>query len=182
MFNEVSGDLASATNSTGGKGVVIATVFPKMTPKATGFFPLKVNLRNLLPGRKLMFWPSVAYFRGVVSGVVSVAGVRLADGEGDCYFLDEAGNKVDLVSGDASNMTVVPYLTAGGIYSDAFITVDATSSDKSALEKLAASSDPNNPDNPGSPTSNKGSGGCDAGFAGFLGLTLLSSVVWLRKR
>jgi len=31
-------------------------------------------------------------------------------------------------------------------------------------------------------TSNKGSGGCDAGFAGFLGLTLLSSVVWLRKR
>ena len=77
MFNEVSGDLASATNSTGGKGVVIATVFPKMTPKATGFFPLKVNLRNLLPGRRLRFWPSVRYFQQAQGGAsVSLAPVK----------------------------------------------------------------------------------------------------------
>ena len=187
VFNEVSADLAGATNSTGGKGVVIAAVFPKIKAGATsGFYPLKMNLRHLTPGRKPKFWPSVEFFLAAAegaSGKISVAGVELADAEGDCYFLDAKGNKVNEVKGDASNMTVVPYLTAGKEYSDAFITVDATEKDQPGLEVLKETGSGGNgdPDAPDSPTSNKGSGGCDALSGGLLALVALGLVARRKK-
>ena len=186
VFNELSADLAGAN---GGNGVVIATVFPKMTPKVSGFFPLKVNLRHLMPdpGRRLRFWPSAAHFKRQASGRVAVAGVELASGqEGDFFFLDENNVPTAVVSGDASKMTVVPYLTAGREYSDAFITVDATTSDdQKALKDLKEAANgggnsPTAPDTPDSPTSNKGSGGCDAGL-GSLALLALVGLIATKK-
>ncbi|MBR2208930.1 MAG: hypothetical protein IJ859_09020, partial [Synergistaceae bacterium] len=55
VFEDVAKNLPRVSNASGGTGVVIVSVLPRMTPRATGFFPMKVNLRNLTPGRKLMF-------------------------------------------------------------------------------------------------------------------------------
>ena len=179
VFILLSADLAGAANSTGGKGVVIVTVFPKMTPKASGFFPLRVNLRNLLPGRRLKFWPSVSHFKRQAQGEAAVAGVELAAAgeEGQYFFLDENGVPTAVVSGDASKMTAVPFLTAGKEYSDAFITADATEADQAALDTLAEKAGGSNSD---APTSNKGSGGCDAGL-GLAGLLALIGLIAARK-
>ena len=173
VFNEVSADLADAN---GGKGLVIATVFPKMTPKATGFFPLAVNLRNLMPGRTLKFWPSVSYFHQHAQGKTAVS--LAAGAEGDFFFLDEAGNPVSTVSGDASKMTVVPHLTAGKDYTDAFITADATAKDQEALKTLKESAMSVN--NTTTPTSDKDGGGCDSGFGVLAALAAVGMIA--RKR
>ena len=179
LFNEISADLASADNSTGGKGVVIVTVFPRMRPYATGFFPLRVNLRHLTPGRRLKFWPSVSYFKQKASGKAAAASVSLAAGtEGDFYLLDENGNKVEKVTGNASNMTMVPFLTAGKEYSDAFITADATEKDQETLQKLAENAGSGGTD---APTSDKDGGGCDAGL-GFAGVVALAGLALLKKK
>ena len=175
VFNAVSADLAGANE---GKGVVIATVLPKMTPKVSGFFPLKVNLRHLMPDprRRLRFWPSAAHFRQA-SGRVSVS---VASGqEGDFFFLDENGVPTATVRGDASKMTAVVFLTADREYSDAFITVDATEKDQETLTDLKEKSNPNGGEN--SPTSNKGSGGCDAGLGGVALLALTGLIARKRK-
>jgi len=167
IFNEVGGNLANAENSSGGQGVVIASVLPVMSPKSTGFFPLKVNLRNLTPGRKLNFWPSVEFFNayvaghgaGIMSAKISLADVKLAASEGDAFFLDAEGKPVTKISGNAAEMTVVPYLEAGKNYDSAFITADATESDLDALNELAAETEKFEEANGGQ----GGGGGCNAG-------------------
>ena len=180
VFNEVSADLADAND---GKGVVIVTVLPKMTPKVSGFFPLKVNLRHLLPGRRVRFWPSVEHFKRA-QGKVSVS-LASSGQEGDYFFLDENGVPTAVVSGDASKMTVVAYLEGGKPYEDAFITADATEADQAALKKLeeTGSSGNGDPDAaPTSPTSDKGSGGCDAGFgAASLAMFTFAALIASRK-
>ena len=72
IFREIGENLAKAENSGGGQGVVIASVLPNMRPKASGFFLLKVNLRNITPGRKLKFEPSVEAFNTRVAGTRTV--------------------------------------------------------------------------------------------------------------
>ena len=196
LLTQIAETLVKAVNpKTQNKGMVVATSLPTMKPKVAGFFPMSVNLRNLTPGRKLMFWPSVEFFNAYVArqqsalaGGVSLADVSVADSkEGQFFFLDSAGNPVSTVSGDASDMYVVPYLEKDGNYSTAFITADATADDKTELQALAEAANPgNNPDsNPGSeksPTSDKSSGGCDAGF-GLAGmLALAAGLLTLRKK
>ncbi|MBQ9527860.1 MAG: hypothetical protein IJR68_09625 [Fretibacterium sp.] len=110
--------------------------------------------------------------------------VSVAAAEGECYFLDAEGNRVNEVKGDASNMTVVPYLTAGTTYEDAFITVDATEADQPTFDVLAEKAIPNpngGENSPDSPTSNKGSGGCDAGL-GVVALLAFAGLVATRKK
>ncbi|MBQ9527976.1 MAG: SYNERG-CTERM sorting domain-containing protein, partial [Fretibacterium sp.] len=139
---------------------------------------LKVNLRHLLPDprRRLRFWPSAAHFRQA-SGSVSVS---VASGqEGDFFFLDENGVPTATVSGDASKMTAVAFLTANVPYEDAFITADATEKDQPALTDLAEKANPNGGEN--SPTSNKGSGGCDAGL-GVAGLAALLPALTKKRK
>ena len=141
IFDEVGKNLAKAENSGGGKGVVIVSVLPEMKPRATGFFPLKVNLRNITLGRKLKFWPSVDYFNANATSTKTANTIFLADSvakEGDAFFLDSEGNPVTKITGNAANMSVVPYLEAEKDYSTAFITADATESDLETLETLAA--------------------------------------------
>ena len=100
--------------------------------------------------------------------------------EGDyVFFLDENGVPTATVSGDASKMTAVAYLTAGTTYEDAFITVDATEKDQETLTDLKEKSNPNGGEN--SPTSNKGSGGCDAGLGGVALLALTGLIARKRK-
>jgi len=48
--------------SEGSNGVEIPSVLPKTTPEVTGFFPLKMNLRHLVPGQRSRFWPSINQF------------------------------------------------------------------------------------------------------------------------
>lgn len=182
LLTQIAETLVNAVNpKTQNKGMVVATSLPKMTPKASGFFPMAVNLRNLTPGRKLMFWPSVEFFnqRAAAQSQVSLADVSLADDqEGKFFFLDEAGNPVSTVSGDAAKMSVVPYLAEGTDYSTAFITADATSNDKTELQTLAEAAQSGGE----SPTSDKSSGGCDAGF-GLAGmLALAAGLLTLRKK
>ena len=122
----------------------------------------------------------MAHFKQA-SGSVSVS---VAAAEGECYFLDAEGNRVNEVKGDASNMTVVPYLTAGTTYEDAFITVDATEADQPTFDVLAEKAIPNpngGENSPASPTSNKGSGGCDALSGGLLALGALGLLARRRK-
>ena len=185
LFNKVSGDLADAN---GGNGVVIATVFPRMRPNVTGFFPLKVNLRHLTPGRRLRFWPSVSHFQNTVSGKAVVADVSLAAAaqEGSFFFLDSAGNPVSTVRGNAADMTVVPYLEKDGDYSTAFITVDANEagSDLKALKDLAEAAKSGGEDektDTDNPTSDKSSGGCDMGLGG-IALLMAASLLLTKKR
>ncbi|MCR5346618.1 MAG: hypothetical protein K6E38_02480, partial [Fretibacterium sp.] len=180
MLNKVGSALSKVVNGSGGKGVVLSTVLPAMTPSVSGFFPLKVNLRNLTPGRGIRFWPSVEYFlqqsaRGEaqVSAVVVTAGGGV---EGEAFFLDSEGKPVTKVSGDASAMSMVVYLEGGRSYDSAFITADASPRDQEVLEQLAD-------DLSGTPTSNKGGGGCSGGFAGISGLLALAFVpAALRRR
>ena len=73
-------------------------------------------------------------------------------------------------------MQVVPYLAAGGDYSDAFITADATESDLAALETLAAET---GGDAEGKRSSS--SGGCDVGI-GATALIILSALFLRRHR
>ncbi|MBQ9404283.1 MAG: hypothetical protein IJU15_04795, partial [Synergistaceae bacterium] len=176
LMNKVSGDLAK------GNGVVIAAVLSGMRPDVTGFFALKVNLRNLMPGRVLKFWPSVSYFKQSVSGDVASVSISESEpeAEGDFFFLDEDGNKVNAVTGDAGKMIVVPYLTAGTVYEDAFITADATSADIPVLKKLAKESGSNDDNNDALTNS---SSGCDAGFglAGCLAVLTLAVLTGKRR-
>ncbi|MBQ9528358.1 MAG: hypothetical protein IJR68_12190, partial [Fretibacterium sp.] len=178
LLDQVSPDLASADGANG-SGVVIASVLPEMTPGTSGFFPMKVNLRNLTPGRKLKFWPRASSMVGTAS-VANVAAVSLAEEpkEGDYYFLDQNGNATAKVSGDAAVMYVVPYLEKGADYSGAFITADASETDIEALKALEVSANPDS----SAPASDKGSGGCDAGF-GLAGmLALAAGLLTLRKK
>ena len=174
LMNKVSGDLAK------GNGVVIAAVLSGMRPDVTGFFALKVNLRNLMPGRVLKFWPSVSYFKQSVSGDVATVSLSESEAEGDFFFVDEDGDKVNAVTGDASKMIVVPYLTAGTVYEDAFITADATSADIPVLKKLAKESGSNDDNNDALTNS---SSGCDAGFglAGCLAVLTLAVLTGKRR-
>ena len=134
---------------------------------------------HLAPGRRLKFWPAVAHFKQA-SGSVSVS---VASGqEGDFFFLDENGVPTATVSGDASKMTAVAFLTANVPYDSAFITADATEKDQPALTDLAEKANPNGGENnPDSPTSNKGSGGCDAGL-GVAGLAALLPALTKKRK
>ena len=105
--------------------------------------------------------------------------VSVASGqEGDFFFLDENGVPTATVSGDASKMTAVAFLTANVPYDSAFITADATEKDQETLTDLAEKANPNGGEN--SPTSNKGSGGCDAGLGG-VALLALAGLVATKK-
>ena len=159
------------------QGEVVASALPEITSWKSGFFQFDVNLRNLLPGQRPHFWPSSEHYKAA-QGKATVAGVELAAGkEGDHFFLDEAGNPTDVVSGDAAKMKVVVYLEEGKTYPDAFITVNATSNDKKELKTLAESL----PAGGGAPTSDKGAGGgCDAGF-GSLAVLALVGLIATRK-
>ena len=184
LFNMVSADLTKF----GSNGVVIATVLPKMTPKASGFFPLSVNLRHLTPGRVLRFWLSPAAFTKKATGSVSVAEAT----EGQYFFLDENGVPTSVVTGDPAKMKLVVYLTAvqsASLAADqpvegAFITVDGTPDDKTTLEEMTKSDSSGEGGEGGGnsdgPTSNKGSGGCDALSGGLALLALIP--LFMRKR
>ena len=153
---------AEETNS----GVVIAAALPTLEAKADGYFPLKVNLRHLTPGRRVRVWHPVDEFRAVAEGTGTAE---------PSFLLDENGVPTTVVSGDASKMTVVPYLKANVIYDSAFITADATPDDQATLkvlEEQGSSSD--------APTSDKDGGGCDAGFGG-VALLALAGLIATRK-
>ena len=178
VFSSVSADLAGATNSTGGKGLVITAVLPKMTPKVDGFYPLRVNHRHLLPdpNRRLRFWLSVEHFLRYAQGRVSVAGAESK--EGDFFFLDENGVPTAVVSGDASKMVAVACLKGGETYDSAFITVDATEKDQDTLTDLKENATGN-----GAPTSDKdGGGGCDAGLGSLALLALAAALPLMLRR
>ena len=152
---------------------MIATLLPEITVDKDGYYPMEVNLRNLMPGRVLSFWPSADYINRYAAGEV---------GEYDAYFLDENDNVVTKVTGDASKMKVVPYLEKGKKYDTAFIAVNATENDLKALEELAEESNSNSGDDVVSnDVSSPSGGGCDSGL-GFAGLlTLAGLAVWKRK-
>ena len=136
IFDAVGEYLAEAQNVSGDKGVVIASVLPKMKPSKTGFFPMKVNLRNLTPGRRVKFWPSVEAF---VAYVLKSSGksMGLASEEGDSFFLDADNNPTAKVKGNAAtDMTLVAYLEKDTEYDTAFITADASATDLTALAEL----------------------------------------------
>ncbi|MBQ7196513.1 MAG: InlB B-repeat-containing protein, partial [Synergistaceae bacterium] len=173
IFNEVSKDLANVTNSAGNKGVVIVTIVPKLTPHKTGFFPMKVNLRNVTPGRKLRFWPSIEFFISYASGA-NIATLADDAKEGDAFFLDADGNPTTKVSGNAADMTVVPYLTEGKEYDSVFITTDATSNDLAALTTLTQSPDVSDNTTETTKTIGSSGAGCNSsfGFSAMLGLIL----------
>ena len=174
VFILLSADLAGAAD---GKGVVIVTVFPKMTPRVSGFFPLRVNLRHLMPGRRLKFWPSVSYFQQHAQGGASVS--LAAEGKlGQYFFLDENGVPTAVVSGDASKMVVVACLKGGESYDSAFITVDATEKDQETLKDLKEKAT----SNPDAPTSDKDGGGCDTLSGGLLALALAGLVATRKKQ
>ena len=97
----------------------------------------------------------------------------------DFFFLAENNVPTATVSGDASKMTAVTFLTANVPYDSAFITADATEKDQPALEELAEKANPNGGEN--SPTSNKGSGGCDAGL-GVAGLAALLPALTKKRK
>lgn len=162
----------------GGKyGSVIATAMPTMTPNTTGYFPMKINMRHLTPGKRPRFWPSVEHFRrATVSGVASLAGE-----EGDAFFLDENGNPTATISGDASNMTVVPFLKEGVPYDSAFITVDATQDDQKKLKKLLADNQTET-EEPKPETSSGSGGGCEVAGLGFGALAALAALMKATKK
>ncbi|MBQ9564212.1 MAG: hypothetical protein IJU98_01370 [Synergistaceae bacterium] len=170
LFALIGNLLTKMTAGGAENGVVIATSLPTLTPKADGYFPMKVNLRNLTSGRRVRFWPSVAAFEAAANG----SSVSLAVEEGSAFFLDKDGNPTTTVADNASEMTVVPYLRAGTTYSSAFITADATESDRVALETLAAETNK---------TKGSGGGGCDALWGAGLGTLALAAVLpaFLRK-
>ncbi len=83
-----------------------------------------------------------------------------------------------MVSGDAAQMKATAFLKGNKRYTNAFITVAATESDKAELETLAEAL--NSEENGSSvPTSDKDGGGCDAGL-GVLALAALGLIA--RKR
>ena len=137
---------------------MIATLLPEITVDKDGYYPMEVNLRNLMPGRVLSFWPSAEYLNQYAAGEVD---------EYKAYFLDENNEVVTKVSGDASKMKVVPYLEKGKTYDTAFIAVNATEEDLAALNEYnnSTASDDEKP-------SSSPSGGCDAGF-GFMALAVV---------
>ena len=83
-----------------------------------------------------------------------------------------------MVSGDASQMTVVAWLEGNKPYEDAFITADATEKDQETLMDLKEKATGNDPD---APTSDKGSGGCDSGLGG-VALLALTGLALVKKR
>ncbi|MBR1486524.1 MAG: hypothetical protein IJ597_04640, partial [Synergistaceae bacterium] len=133
-----------------------------------------------------------------VNGAAAVAGTKisLADAEDEeaAFFLDENGNPTSVVSGDASEMTVVAHLTGGKTYDSAFITVDASAADKAAIAKIVedtADSTPNsqnNDQNDDSENEDKSSSnvsgssaGCEMGF-GLWSLAALAAFMKLSKK
>ena len=123
-------------------------------------------------------WLSVEdYNNQQAAGKVSVAAA--AGKEGDYFFLDENNVPTKVVSGDAAQMKAMTFLKGNKRYTNAFITVAATESDKAELETLAEALNPGKNDS-STPTSNKGSGGCDAGL-GFAGLLALLGLARKRK-
>ena len=142
---------STAASSASDKGLVIATLLPEITVDADGYYPMEVNLRNVMPGRVLSFWPSADYLKQYVNGDVDVY---------DAYFLDDSNKVVTKVSGDAAKMKVVPYLEKGKKYDTAFIAVNATTEDLAALVEY---NNNNNASDDVKPSSNP-SGGCDVGL------------------
>jgi len=191
VFDEVYEVLPNVTNAGGTQGVILVTVFPTMRPTTSGFFPMKANLRNVTPGRRLLFWPSPAAMKANARGAsiteneevegpqeISLAQafamLSASGSEGDAFFLDENGNPVTKVTGDASKMQVVPYLEGGKTYDSAFITADATADDLEALKTLASD---NTVQENGSVSTNGGGGGCELG----LGLGALAALMAFTK-
>ena len=158
-------EAVTAASSASDKGLVIATLLPEMTVDADGYYPMEVNLRNLMPGRVLSFWPSADYLKQYAAGEVK---------KYDAYFLDENNEVVTKVSGNAAKMKVVPFLEKGKTYDTAFIAVNATTDDLAALEAYNSTVSPDV-----KPSSNP-SGGCDSGF-GALALAVVLPAM-LRKR
>ncbi len=155
LFDLIGDLLTKMTSGGASNGVTIASSLPTLTPKTTGYFPMKMNLRHLTPGRRVRFWPSAAAFEAAANG----GSVSLAAAEGSAFFLDGDGNPTTTIKGDASKMTVVPYLEAGKTYDTAFITADATEADAATLNEVVAES--------GSSETKSGSsssGGCDSGL------------------
>ena len=130
---------------------------------------MEVNLRNVTPGRKLKFWPSVEFFITYASGA-NIATLADEAKEGDAFFLDADGNPTTKVSGNAAEMTVVPYLTEGKEYDSVFITTDATSNDLKALTTLTQANNTTENKN----TIGTSGAGCNSsfGFSAMFGLIL----------
>ena len=80
-----------------------------------------------------------------------------------------------MISGDASKMTVVPYLKAETTYDSAFITVDATKADQEAIEALTAQE--TTEETTTETKSSGSSGGCQVGF----GLGALAALTAFKK-
>jgi len=178
LFELIKDVLTKVITAEAKYGMALATRMPAMTPHTTGYFPMKMNMRNLVPGQRPRFWASTEAFRAAAStNSAQKADVSLAadDKEGSAFFLDSNGNPTTVISGDASKMTVVPYLVAGTTYDSAFITVDATESDQKALEALAAQESTTEKESTSS--SGGSSGGCEAG----LGLGALAALTFFTK-
>lgn len=157
LLEEIAEALTKVTASDGAEnGVAVATTLPSLAPKTDGYYPMKVNLRHVVPGRKVRFWTSTS----AIKSAAGVASVSLSEAEeGSYFFLDENGNDTKgVVKGDAAKMTVVPYLKGGTTYGQPFITVDATADEQKALGSYAAAE-------PETPETSSSGGGCNAGFA-----------------
>ena len=134
-----------------------------------------------------MFWPSVEFFNAFAAGTITAS---VADGEeeGDAFFLDSDGNPTTIVSGDAAEMSVVPYLEADKDYSSSFITADATANDLAALAELTDSTSSETEDDEAEVEGNKvtlsnsSSSGCNSGFALSSMLLLMFGLTSRKKR
>jgi len=180
LFNAIKAYLTKVANTT--HGVTLATGMPTLRPHSTGYFPMNMNMRNLVPGQRVRFWSSPQALEAATnensSGQKAMKNsVSLAadnDKEGSAFFLDSNGNPTTVVSEDASKMKVVPYLVAGEVYDSAFITVDATEEDQKAIEALAAQETTTAKN-----SSSSSSGGCDTGFGA---AALLAAAFLLKKK
>ena len=152
-----------------------------MTPRTTGYFPMKVNMRHLVPGQRPRFWHSKEAF----INKADTASVSLAEAEeGDAFFLDENGNPTTTIKGDASKMMVVPYLIAETPYDSAFITVDASESDQATIEELAKNTEALDEEEEEEEKNTVGGsgGGCELGFGLGAALALAAFVKVSKKR
>ena len=167
-IQEVVSGIASELAS---QDLVVATVLSKLTPNSAGFFPLKVNLRNLTPGKVINFWQSAKAFKEIAP--VS-ASVFISDtSEDKTFFIDSDGNVTDTVYDPTQPVTIVAYLdpSSPAGFDNPFITVNATAADSSKLVSIAQavanenSSSSNNLSSSGA--------GCNAGL-GLLALGVLA--------
>ncbi len=167
LFNAIKEYLTKVINTEARYGVTLATRMPALRPKTTGYFPMNINMRNLVPGQRLRYWSSTEAIEEAATA--ETASLAADDKEGTAFFLDKNGNPTTVVKGNASKMKVVPYLVAGKTYDSAFITVDATEEDQKTLTALAAQKTDDN--------SGSSSGGCELG----LGLGALAAFMAFMK-